>query len=225
MLSHQELLLRLITAAVLGGLVGLERERMEWAAGLRTHMLVCIGSALLMIVSAYGFADVLGKPNVVLDPSRIAAQVVSGVGFLGAGTILFLRQRVIRGLTTAASLWAVAAVGLAIGGGMFFAATVSTVLVVSTLAVLKPIERRLFRRHPARVITVVIDREHVSLPELQNTLRHAKLTISRVTLKRVPKSASDDSLEFELDRSGTPENVMSAMAALQGMNGVRQVSY
>ena len=102
MISDWEMIARLLGAAVLGGVVGFERERLLWAAGLRTHMLVCVGSALIIIVSAYGFNDVIGR-NIVLDPSRIAAQVVSGVGFLGAGTILF-RGEAVKGLTTAASL-------------------------------------------------------------------------------------------------------------------------
>lgn len=113
-----ELGLRLLLAALLGAVIGINRGRLEWAAGLRTHMLVCVGSALAVIVSTFGFFDVLGRPGIQLDPSRIAAQVVSGVGFLGAGTILFLqRERAIRGLTTAAGLWAVASVGLAAGAG------------------------------------------------------------------------------------------------------------
>jgi hypothetical protein len=125
MLAHQEIVLRLFVAAILGAAVGLERERLEWVAGLRTHMLVCLGAALVMIVSAYGFNEVISAYRVVLDPSRVAAQVVSGIGFLGAGTILFLRQQVIRGLTTAASLWAVAAVGLAVGGGLYLTVVVN----------------------------------------------------------------------------------------------------
>ncbi|CAE6864126.1 Protein SapB [Paraburkholderia nemoris] len=92
MIGNSELLSRLVLAALLGSVIGFERERLNWAAGLRTHMLVCVGSSLIMLVSAYGFADVLGKKNVVLDPSRVAAQVVSGIGFLGAGSIL-LRGR------------------------------------------------------------------------------------------------------------------------------------
>src|SRR6476469_2720146 len=101
MIPTEQLILRLIVAALLGGLVGVERERLERAAGLRTHALVGVGSALFMLVSAFGFADILGTPNVSLDPSRIAAQVVSGIGFLGAGTII-LQREIIRGLTTAA---------------------------------------------------------------------------------------------------------------------------
>src|SRR6185437_11956547 len=133
---------RLASAAVLGALVGLERERHEWAAGLRTHMLVCVGSALVMLVSMHGFAEVQGERNISFDPSRVAAQVVSGIGFLGAGTILFLRQEVIRGLTTAASLWTIAAVGLATGGGMYVAAVAATACALIILALVKPIEQR-----------------------------------------------------------------------------------
>jgi len=134
----EEILLRLILAAVLGSLVGMERERLDWAAGLRTHMLVCLGSTLFMLVSAFGFADILGTPGIGLDPSRIAAQVVSGVGFLGAGTII-LRREAVRGLTTAASVWTVAAVGLAVGGGLYFAAISATVLILVILAGIKPL--------------------------------------------------------------------------------------
>ncbi|HEX3920123.1 MAG TPA: MgtC/SapB family protein [Caulobacteraceae bacterium] len=140
MLSDVSIALRLLLAAFLGSLIGFERERLLWAAGLRTHMLVSVGSCLIMIVSAYGFADVLG-PHVILDPSRVAAQVVSGIGFLGAGSIIF-RNEVVKGLTTAASLWVVAALGLAVGGGLYFAAGAATAIVLVILAGLKPLEER-----------------------------------------------------------------------------------
>lgn len=135
-------ILRLLLAALLGSVIGLERERLNWMAGLRTHMLVCVGAALVMLVSAFGFADSLGRPNVVLDPSRVAAQVVSGIGFLGAGVIL-LRGDVLRGVNTAASLWSVAGVGLAVGGGMYLAATSATAIILIILAGIKPFENRL----------------------------------------------------------------------------------
>ena len=102
-MSDWELVVRLLVAAALGSLIGAERERLVWAAGLRTHMLVCVGACLFVIVSAFGFADILGTKNVILDPSRIAALVVSGICFLGADDLL-LRGDMVRGLTTAASL-------------------------------------------------------------------------------------------------------------------------
>src|ERR1700712_1863676 len=98
MLPWSEIVIRLSLASLFGALIGLERERKDWTAGMRTHMMVCVGSSLVMMVSAFGFSDVLGTPHVELDPSRIAAQVISGIGFIGAGTIIFLKQGTIRGL-------------------------------------------------------------------------------------------------------------------------------
>jgi putative Mg2+ transporter-C (MgtC) family protein len=95
-LSNQDILTRLLAAAILGSIIGFERERLLWAAGIRTHMVVCVGACLIMIVSAFGFKDSLSSQNVVLDPSRVAAQVVSGIGFLGAGAIL-ARGEIVRG--------------------------------------------------------------------------------------------------------------------------------
>lgn len=122
-------ILRIFVAAILGGFIGLEREYREKAAGFRTHFLVALGSALFMIVSAYGFDGALVTPEHRLDVSRIAAQVVSGIGFIGAGTIIF-QKNAVRGLTTAAGVWVTAAIGLACGAGMYELATAATVLVL-----------------------------------------------------------------------------------------------
>lgn len=143
MVTSEEIIGRLVLATVLGAIVGAERERRERAAGLRTHALVGVGAALFILVSAFGFADALDSSHVVLDPSRIAAQVASGIGFLGAGTII-LRRDTVRGLTTAASVWAVAAIGLAVGGGMYLAGVSATALTLGVLAGLRPLERRFF---------------------------------------------------------------------------------
>ncbi|WP_188694879.1 MgtC/SapB family protein [Pullulanibacillus camelliae] len=123
-----EWVIRLVLSGILGACIGFEREKRLKEAGLRTHFLVAVGSAVIMIISKYGFTDVLGQ-NITLDPSRIAAQVVSGIGFLGAGTILVQRQSV-RGLTTAAGLWATSGIGLAIGAGMYTVGIVCTALVL-----------------------------------------------------------------------------------------------
>ena len=137
MLSNYHVLVRLLLATLLGGFIGFEREAHGRAAGLRTHILVCLGSALIMMTSMYIFE--IYKGVAVVDPSRIAAQVVTGIGFLGAGTILRWGATV-KGLTTAASIWAVAAIGLAIGCGFYFAAITSTVLVVTALVVFSKME-------------------------------------------------------------------------------------
>lgn len=140
MLSWTEITLRLFMAAFFGGLIGIERERRVWVAGMRTHMMVCVGACLVMIVSAYGFSEVLGSDYMRLDPSRVASQVVSGIGFIGAGTILFSRHGRVRGLTTAAGLWTVAAIGLATGGGMYYAAGITTFIALIILWAIQPLE-------------------------------------------------------------------------------------
>jgi putative Mg2+ transporter-C (MgtC) family protein len=133
-LAWWEDLVRLAVAAGLGGAVGLERELREREAGFRTHMLVAVGSALFTLVSAYGFRDFLvnGGSVVRADPTRIAAQIVTGIGFLGAGAII--RQGLsVRGLTTAATLWVVAAIGLASGAGYYWAAVLTTAIALFSL--------------------------------------------------------------------------------------------
>ncbi|HEY8397898.1 MAG TPA: MgtC/SapB family protein [Flavihumibacter sp.] len=177
MIEWKEIMFRLTLAAVLGAVIGLERERKNWAAGLRTHMLVCVGSALTMMVSAYGFMDVLGMQNVGLDPSRIAAQVVSGIGFIGAGTILFLRQGIVRGLTTAAGLWTVAAIGLATGGGMYFAASVATALAIIILLILQPFERKFAERFKSKRLKITTSNRDKLLHVLSRILHNKNLKI------------------------------------------------
>ena len=126
-----EFILRILVAALLGGLIGLEREYRAKEAGFRTHFLVALGSALFMIVSAYGFGDVqMDGMTSRWDVSRVASQVVSGIGFIGAGTIIFRKQEnMVSGLTTAAGLWVTAAIGLACGGGLYVLSTASALLV------------------------------------------------------------------------------------------------
>jgi putative Mg2+ transporter-C (MgtC) family protein len=133
-LALWEGLVRLAVAAILAGAIGIERELREQEAGLRTHMLVCVGATMFMIVGVYGWSDFrLGNQiGVVVDPSRVASYVVSGIGFLGAGAII--RHGInVRGLTTAASLWVVAAIGVAVGVGMYEFAAATTVLVIVAL--------------------------------------------------------------------------------------------
>jgi putative Mg2+ transporter-C (MgtC) family protein len=126
---------------VLFAIIGIERERKLKSAGLRTHTLVGLGAAVFTLVSAYGFSDVIGN-GVVLDPSHIAAQIVSGIGFLGAG-VIFVRQNVVTGLTTAASIWVTAAVGMACGAGMPVIAVSATLLHLVTVIVLTLIGRKI----------------------------------------------------------------------------------
>ncbi|HEU5371151.1 MAG TPA: MgtC/SapB family protein [Gaiellaceae bacterium] len=181
-LSWYDALGRLALAAALGSIIGLEREFREREAGLRTHLLVSLGSALFTIVSAFGFHDVLTHdPQVVvrLDPSRIAAQIVSGIGFLGAGAII--RQGLsIRGLTTAATLWVVAAIGMAAGAGFYSVAIITTVVALVALWPLRYVAYRMIDRVKPEEDRVVIElREGHSLAELLthvSQVRHIEVT-------------------------------------------------
>jgi putative Mg2+ transporter-C (MgtC) family protein len=142
-LTWLEALARIAAAAGLGGIVGLERELDEKAAGLRTHMLVAVGSALFTLVGAYGFSDF---PTRTVDPTRVAAQVVTGIGFLGAG-LIFRQGFTIRGLTTAASLWLVAAIGMAAAAGFWKGAVIATIVALISL---RPLERMKVTAIPQR---------------------------------------------------------------------------
>lgn len=150
-IEHWETALRLFLAVILGGAIGFERESHNRPAGFRTHILVCAGSALIMMVSAYGFTGQLGE-GFLADPGRIAAGVVTGIGFIGAGTILQQRGSV-RGLTTAATIWVVSGVGLAVGIGYYLGAVLTTAFVLISLLLLRRFEfayltkRRLKRLH------------------------------------------------------------------------------
>ena len=143
-----EFILRIFFAALLGGLIGLEREYRSKEAGFRTHFLVALGSALFMIVSAYGFEGVMTSTEQRWDVARVAAQVVSGIGFIGAGTIIFHKsENVIRGLTTAAGVWVTAAIGLACGGGMYILSAAATFFVLVGLEFFNFFLRKMDKHH------------------------------------------------------------------------------
>src|ERR687887_833691 len=146
-LNWDEALLRLALAAALGGAIGFERELRDREAGLRTHMLVCLGSALFTIVSAYGFRGFLTSGDQVIraDPTRIAAQIVVGIGFLGAGAII-RHGLSVRGLTTAATLWVAAAIGIAAGAGYYSGAVIATLVTLFALWPLRIAGYKLFER-------------------------------------------------------------------------------
>lgn len=217
-----DLILRLGAAALLGSLIGLERQRLDRSAGLRTHMLVGLGSALVMIVSAYGFGGVLEAGRVVLDPSRVAAQVVSGIGFLGAGTII-VRQASVHGLTTAAGLWATAAIGLACGGALFLAAAVATGLMLVILAVVKPMEDRLFGRGHAERRTFRVAAEGPFPPESIATLCQEEGVEVEGFRLRDDSEAGGREVEVRLGPCSSATALRLA-GRIQRSTGVREVS-
>lgn len=219
MVAPEQIFLRLAVAAVLGSAVGLERERVESAAGLRTHALVSMGSALLMIVSMFGFQDAVHAPDVVLDPSRVAAQIVSGIGFLGAGVIIF-RREIIRGLTTAASIWVVAAIGMATGGGLYLAAAIGTALSLGILAVMKPLERSWTARRRPHTLRLVIDPKQVAIERVVTRLSELGLSLRQVETRL--SEPGKTRLDLTVQRTSNAE-LLAAIQSISSEPGVREV--
>lgn len=219
MISFQTEVLRLVLALVFGALVGLEREGAMRAAGIRTHALVSLGSCLVIIVSAFGFADILGTRAVGLDPSRIAAQVVSGIGFLGAGAILF-RKEIVQGLNTAASIWVVAAIGLACGGGLLLEAGVVTLFTVGIQILLRPVHMHFHRTTALHVLLI-----EASLAEKTLLLRLSEIfQQTNVTIERIDIETRFGSQRIEVEcQTRNIIHLTQAVHTLQEMPGVQTV--
>lgn len=173
-----DLLFRLVLAAALGGAIGLERERSGKPAGFRTNMLICVGAALLTEISV-----LFGMRGELADPGRVAAQIVSGIGFLGAGTIIQARGSVL-GLTTAATLWVVAAIGMAVGASAYIEAIGTTVLVILALAFLGRLETRLFRRWTEEQLRLTLAADAELLQKVQGLMVRAGYTVELLELER-----------------------------------------
>ena len=204
-------MLRLLVALILGAVVGLERERQERAAGLRTVTMVSLGSCLFTIVGAYGF------PNT--DPSRVAAQIVTGIGFLGAGTI-FLRKDLVRGLTTAATIWAVAAIGMAAGTSQYTISLFTTLLILSVLMVLKPIEKRFFKRPSEALVSLVVPRGEGEIERVRAAL--ATIGAFPMSIRIHELNDTDDRLEIDV---GLPAHRTTSdlLRQLRTMEGAKQI--
>jgi len=222
-LHWSEALLRLALAALLGGLIGVERELREREAGLRTHLLVALGSALFTIVSAYGFHEFLtsGQSVVRADPTRIAAQIVTGIGFLGAGAII--RQGLsIRGLTTAATLWVVAAVGLAAGAGYYSGAVITTLLVLFALYPLRILAYRVVRRFRPEDGLLLVE---LPLGESPGAVID-EVERAHVRLDSIELSQEGERRRLELDVALPPgTNVQSLVARIADIPGVAGVRW
>lgn len=183
---------RLVLAALFGTIIGLDREYREKEAGFRTHFLVSLGSALMMIVLQYGFSEILTHDGVSLDPSRIAAQVVSGIGFIGAGTIIFNHQ-IVRGLTTAASLWATAGIGLTAGAGMSWLALAATILTLVALEGLSLVFRSLGSR---RMVVVFSASDRTGVADTLDRIRTDGYMV--VSYEVVPQVVGGDGITYRV---------------------------
>jgi putative Mg2+ transporter-C (MgtC) family protein len=212
-----DLSLRLVLAAVLGAMIGAEREIHGHPAGIRTHMLVALGSGLFTVLSIHGFGQ---GPGVPIDPTRIAAQIVSGIGFLGAGAIL-KDGIVIRGLTTAASLWATAAVGMAAGAGEYVIGAVGAGIVLISLWPLNALAERLHGSATPEVqVRLQLDRVDL-VGRVSSILLDNKLEIGSISTQRLSKNSYQADLMVRAKRSA---GLTSALQALSGVEGIEIVS-
>ena len=207
-LLQGEYVLRLLLAAVCGGLIGYERKNRMKEAGIRTHLIVALGSALIMIVSKYGFFDLVNAlGDVKLDPSRVASQIVSGVGFLGAGMI-FVKRQTISGLTTAAGIWATAGVGMAVGAGMYTIGIASaiTIFIMQTILHGKWFTKKML--NISEEISVLITEEPDALDYLLTKLEERDIEILNMRVKRIPEKGIDLKLFIKFPKGHEPSELI-----------------
>ncbi|WP_274649149.1 MgtC/SapB family protein [Paenibacillus humicola] len=223
-IDETHIFLRLLLSICLGGLIGFEREQSNHAAGLRTNILVCLGSCLLMLLSMYGFSDFINEVNVRVDPARLAAAVITGIGFLGAGTILYTGKS-ITGLTTAASLWVVAAIGLAIGAGFYFASVSSTLLVLLILWAFNKIEKRFVNNKKQQLLKIDADDQSVLVLAISSLLSERDVQMRKISIHEARDRERGSQLTLQLYVTlPKTETLVSLLEDIRGIEGVHGVS-
>lgn len=218
-----DLTIRLILALVLGGFIGLEREKNNHPAGLRTHILVCVGSALLMLLSIYGFAEFANEFNVRIDPARLAAQVIPGIGFLGAGTIIRTGLS-IKGLTTAASLWVAAAIGLAVGAGFYYAAFLATAFVLISLWILNIVEKKYFAEKRTYWLKLTTTQKEGTLTQISSYLETKGVVVRKMKMEDVD-AQNPDKLQLSIMITVNKPSLLATITDdLKVVSGVQKIS-
>lgn len=209
-----DLAIRMLLAAILGAAIGLEREIHEHPAGMRTHLLVSLGSAIFTVLSIYGFQGISAAGVAAsVDPTRIAAQIVSGIGFLGAGAILKYGTS-IRGLTTAASLWTAAAIGMAAGAGEWLIAGVGTFIVVFSLWPLNALVARLHKPGTRGVKLRLEVGRLEALGDVSRLLADRRVEMAGINSQRISKGRYEVELELRLPTGARPQDVIGAITAI-----------
>lgn len=223
-ISDWDLTLRLLLSAALGGLIGLEREWNNHAAGFRTHILVCLGATAIMLLSIYGFEGFLQEPNVRVDPARLAAQVISGIGFLGAGAILRTGSTV-SGLTTAASIWVVAAIGLCVGAGFMYPALLTTGLVFISLFALNKWEKVFMQKRRSHELLIKVPDKPGMLGAVTSELGELGIQIKNIQMKTLDECWDRDTslsiVELKLDIRFQKQEAV--VAALENISAIPEV--
>lgn len=215
------LILRLSLATICGGLIGFERGKKNHAAGFRTHILVCIGSTLAMMTNQY----IMQTFNTTGDPSRIGAQVISGIGFIGAGTILITGKQQVKGLTTAAGLWASACMGLAIGIGFYEGAIISCVFIFIVITVLQRVDEKCLEK--SKVISIYI--EVINIRECKNVLNYLRQNCSKIYSMEINRSKNqiDDTVgmicTLKLNEKRKYTSIMDDVSMVTGVEYVEIV--
>jgi putative Mg2+ transporter-C (MgtC) family protein len=206
----------LLIALALSAAIGVEREIRQKSAGLRTHTLVGFASALIMVVSKYGFTDVLDG-HIVLDPSRVAAQIVSGIGFIGGG-LIFVRRDVVRGLTTAAAVWLTAAVGMAAGAGLWLLALLVTAGYFLVMVALTPLAARLPRSKyaPSLLHLTYLDRQGILRRVIEYCTEHG-FVIGRLSVDRSDPESGTVSVTLAVQGGGSTSELTARLAELDGV--------
>ena len=207
---------RIFAAVIVGGILGLERGMKNRPAGLRTYMLVCVGACVIMLTNQYIF-QVFGSG----DPVRMGAQVVSGIGFLGAGTIIVTRRNQIKGLTTAAGLWSAAGVGLALGVGFYEAAVVGTLAVFFVMTLLQKMDNKLHRR--SRQLEAYIELSTISLGDFLRTMRESDIEVSDVQRESGEEESEGTRAYIATLKGKTRKNHQELMEKVLEIPGVKFV--
>jgi putative Mg2+ transporter-C (MgtC) family protein len=220
-MSTWEMILKLTLACILGGLIGIERESLNRPAGFRTYTLVCVGSTLAMLVSLDMYFQYFQSVNA--DPGRIAAQVVSGIGFLGAGTIM-KEGATVRGLTTAAGLWGVACVGLAVGAGMYVPAIVTTVLILLVLIYFARFEEYFTGMRVYKGLVLVVDDQPGAVGIVGSLLGELGVLIKNISLTRLENDQLEIELLLNIPSEMTIEEVIKQLAVAKGVQNIDRLN-
>ena len=213
-------LVRMLLAVICGGIIGIERERKRRPAGFRTHILICLGASLTMLTSQYIYLEL----KLFTDLARLGAQVIAGIGFIGAGTIIVTKRRQVKGLTTAAGLWTSAIVGLAIGAGYFEAALIATALMIIVELVLSRLEY--FIMSTAKGINLYIEyKEAETLVRMTEYLRDRKVSVTDLQITKSGAATKNPCAIFslELPHKMTHDKLMTALAGIDGVVSVEEL--